>query len=295
MKPIQDKKHLHLYCLFLFIGINIAYSFCEGLSEQAKALLGLVLALGMGSCGVILFSDWDSKDLQAGKTTAPNSKACRRDSFFLAVICVASGPAMAFVFVGLAGPFLFNGHWVKLNPLFGPDDVLADIKKYGYWSILALAPMPLLEEFIFRKNLLSLLRKNSVPGASFIVSVLFAASHNKDELAAFLWVFLTSFVYNWLFLRTGRLRETTLLHYAYDLSLPALPENFAPKDFGGPGLWGAFLGLGILGLLFLQLRAYSRKHFKASKPVAAPQNFKTAAYAGALGLVLLRVLTYRLF
>ena len=292
MNTPKNKKTVHLLCLFGILFCNVSFTYFEKLPEIAETLLSLIVFLGIGSAGVFLYSDRLSNNFIVTKPKL-HRKNFSKETSFLTLLILASGIAMALLFLIPSWYSIHSGFKLTLDPLFGSENIISDFKKHGWWVVLYALPAPWLEELIFRKGLFSLFVRHSVPGASLLVSFLFAAAHDKKDFIGFIWIFLTSFLFNYLYLRTGRVRNTVLLHYSYDLSLfGIIPLSLSL--FGSNAGWILLLpSLGTIIFLMFKLHSYSRKYFTELKPLEKSGSFDSLAYGATLVVILLRVFTYR--
>lgn len=87
------------------------------------------------------------------------------------------------------------------------------------FSVLVVAP--LLEEFIFRKCVVTALAKYSHEGAILISGLVFGICHGN--FYQFFYAFAIGIVFAYLYLRTGRLRYTVALHFLVNFLGGAVP------------------------------------------------------------------------
>lgn len=80
------------------------------------------------------------------------------------------------------------------------------------WSVMLVAVIigPIVEEVIFRKFLLDRIAGYGQLTAMFVSGLIFALAHGN--FYQFFYAFAIGMVFAWVYLRTGRLRDTILLH-----------------------------------------------------------------------------------
>lgn len=106
--------------------------------------------------------------------------------------------------VNLLSPDLFAGLALESRPISMRSDL--------FEIIAGVAALPLLEEFIFRAGLIGWLsRRGASPHLAVMISaIIFAAAHLQPEL---IWARgLGALCMGWLYVRTGRLAASFLLH-----------------------------------------------------------------------------------
>ncbi len=129
------------------------------------------------------------------------------------------------------------------------------LKNSYYYSAHAFIFGPLIEEFVFRRNLLVLLVKNTVPYASLIVSILFVCFHISNSFSFYVFIFLFSIQVNQLFLRTGNYYLCVLFHSASNIGVNIF---YKISQLINPGLYlfmfyFSLLVLGMSSLIVLNL------------------------------------------
>lgn len=136
--------------------------------------------------------------------------------FVVCCVCFAlvyGGTALGQIFDSLfAGVSGGGGSAVEL-----PGDA-AGIAVYAF-SILVAAPIA--EELLFRRSLCELLRPFGERMAAAASALLFAAFH--ASIGQFFYAFAAGLLFGYVYLKTGRLRYTVILHIAVNLFAGLLP------------------------------------------------------------------------
>ena len=145
------------------------------------------------------------------------------------------------------------------NPL---DQVLERMELWAVTLFVVLLA-PIMEELIFRKLLLDRMRTIDKPTAVLFSAMAFGLFHGN--LSQFFYAFGAGLLFGSIYVRTGRLRYTVVLHVLVnavgslvpmallgDGEPPSLEELLAGGEEAMPELVGrmsSFLGLGLFGLL----------------------------------------------
>ena len=146
---------------------------------------------------------------------------------FISFFCMAMTVTYAFNFVGGILMEMLGGllHKTVQNPL----DALLDGSSLWIQLISLLIIAPLLEEYIFRKCVVTSLAPYSHKAAIFLSGFSFGLIHGN--FYQFFYAFFLGILFAYIFLRTGRLRYSILLHFLINLfggAIPLILEIYFP-------------------------------------------------------------------
>ncbi len=138
---------------------------------------------------------------------------------FLTSFCIVIG-------ITYAGNIIGNILMAIVQVMLGksidnPLDILLDGTSIGIQLFSVLVVAPLLEEFIFRKCVVTALAKYSHGGAILISGLAFGICHGN--FYQFFYAFAIGIVFAYLYLKTGRLRYTIALHFLVNFLGGAVP------------------------------------------------------------------------
>lgn len=115
--------------------------------------------------------------------------------FFLMYTGSIAGTLLSWLISGGTAVNSLDAYAMDTNPL-----------KVLFMVILA----PLIEEYVFRKQLIDRTRRYGEKSAVFLSALLFGLFH--ENLFQFFYAFLLGWVFGYIYIRTGRLRYTVLMH-----------------------------------------------------------------------------------
>lgn len=294
MAELFKNKYVILALLLTFVLSNILFGLFrqETLSHsQSLFLESLVAILQLAALIQLLAFGWRSPSTDLFKKPSRARKGGIRSMVFLALACLAGGAAISLAVHTSNEVFWRMGGHYFLGHRFQTSERYITAQKGRVWfPILFLPVTVLLEEYLFRKCLLSLCVKNKVPGAGLVAALVFTVYHTKSDLNSFLIVFGLGLALNWVYLRTGSVWLAALLHYSYDAMVlygwPGWKVHLGAWYWVGTWLWG----LGSLWVLKQFLEEFSRKNVRRLKPERRPGPFSRFAWSGTAYLLFFKTL-----
>ncbi len=201
----------------------------------------------------------------------------------------------------LAGTLAMQG----IDSVFGTTnsndlDAIASETNPFIWTLAILLAAPIFEEILFRKLLLDRIRQFGEKPAMLLSGILFGLFHGN--FYQFFYAASIGCVLAYLYLRTGRLRYSILLHLCINLVggvlTPAMtdPAAWLPSGFATPFV-SALLSYGYAAAMFLCVIAgilllLSQRHQLQLHPpeCTLPQGYVRTAF-GNVGMVLFALFT----
>ena len=290
LRKIKD-KHFFLFLSLAYIFFNISQQAFDKYTHIQRLSLGLAAFFGIVIILILLSVNRHSESFRfCGER--PRKKNKTRGIVFLAALSFFAGIAL-FLVIHETDRILWSmGYHHFLSERFVKSSTYVYRHRFDWLFILLLIPELFLEEFIFRKCLLSLFLKNSVPFAGVLTAALFAISHSKDDILYFWVVFVLGLVLNQVYLKTGNLLHPTLLHVSYDLVViyiwPGLKVDL-PLSYWIPTYIWCLVALLLLKVI---LNRFGEKYIKGLKPAPKPGMFPRMAWGGAAFLLLMKILIY---
>lgn len=165
-------------------------------------------------------------------------------------------------FLLIAGNLLGYGVNYLINQLLGlpitnPVEDMMNDYSLGYTLVFVVIAAPLWEEFIFRKLLIDRLNRLGDRPAMIISALLFGMFHGN--FSQFFYAFAVGLLFGYIYLRTGRLRYTIVLHMFVNFFFGVLPVAVMQENSDFLlGIWAVLeLGLAVAGLVMLIRRRKS--------------------------------------
>ena len=138
---------------------------------------------------------------------------------FMTAFCMVIGLTYAGNIIG--NILMFAAQTVLHKTIANPLDGLLNGSAMWIQLISMLVAAPLLEEFLFRRCIVSALARYSQKGAILVSALAFGLCHGN--FYQFFYAFAVGLLFAYLYLRTGRLRYTVTLHFLVNFLGGAVP------------------------------------------------------------------------
>ncbi len=201
-------------------------------------------------------------------------------------------------FMMMLGSFLGIGANYGIGKLLGrtPENILNLAMEQSsrlYNIVVAVILAPLFEEWVFRKMLIDRVNRLGDRAAMFLSALLFGLVHGN--LYQFFYTFLVGLVFAYVYLRTGRIRYSLVMHMLINLLFGVgTTEIAALNNTILIGVWGGIeLILAIAGLVMLIREWKNRKLLRGW--VQLPKNRWASLAFLNIGMLLLLVGSGALF
>ena len=198
----------------------------------------------------------------------------------------------------MLGSFLGIGANYGIGKLLGrtPENILNLAMEQSsrlYNIVVAVILAPLFEEWVFRKMLIDRVNRLGDRAAMFLSALLFGLVHGN--LYQFFYTFLVGLVFAYVYLRTGRIRYSLVMHMLINLLFGVgTTEIAALNNTILIGVWGGIeLILAIAGLVMLIREWKNRKLLRGW--VQLPKNRWASLAFLNIGMLLLLVGSGALF
>lgn len=196
-------------------------------------------------------------------------------------------------YVGLGVNWLVG----RLSGASATNPVAVYASQESLWAkLLCMALLaPLAEELLFRRGLIDRMRPYGERTAAVTSALMFALFHGN--LSQFFYAFALGLLFGYLYLRTGRLRWSLLLHMLVNLlgSVigPGLVEAASAQTGGTFSVWtalyalytAAMLGLAVAGLVMLLSRRQKLRFEVEDRELPRGKRFRTVWLNPGMGLL----------
>ena len=276
---VKNIREQFTYLLLVFVYLTLfAFIGNFGKLEISKSIKTIFIFMAMICAFSILIFLFKKRHAKAFKFSNEIISMKKRSSIVLAMLALTGGVALVSLSVGLiwCGHHLNFDHYNNQNDYYLKHSRL--VNRFKLFNVFIHTLSPLVEEFIFRKCMLTLLLKNSVPLASAIVSLLFAGYQNPSSWLKFLLLFLFSLELNYLYQKSGRLIYPILLHLSLNIFIFYFTPDWSEPVTKEPEMTIFFIVILFFSLTLILILNYYASFFSRKNSIVLKKSIRNSAF-----------------